>query len=148
MIARNELVNHFKREARKRDAFDPRVSSVIDVGPSPSTVLVRDDEETLILKALRRLPLDLQIALELHYWEQLSTRELADALGVPQGTIKSRLRKAREEVRRIAAELAEDPSRARSTVDNFDSWAEPLGRRLRGLERPIFGTQPVPGPAS
>ncbi|MCA9650307.1 MAG: RNA polymerase subunit sigma-70, partial [Myxococcales bacterium] len=37
------------------------------------------------------------------YWEELSTRELSDALEVPQGTVKSRLRRAREALREALA---------------------------------------------
>jgi RNA polymerase sigma-70 factor (ECF subfamily) len=45
------------------------------------------------------LPLDLQTALELHYWEELSTAELAEVLAIPQGTVKTRLFRAREQLR-------------------------------------------------
>jgi DNA-directed RNA polymerase specialized sigma24 family protein len=41
---------------------------------------------------MRHLPVDLQVILELHYWEDLPGPELSEALDVPLGTAKSRLR--------------------------------------------------------
>ena len=35
--------------------------------------------------------------LELFYWSELSTREIADVIEAPVGTVKSRLRRAREQ---------------------------------------------------
>ena len=127
-IARNELFDHFKRRGV---AGDPGVSKVEDLAPSPSSVLAQDDEYHRVLRALQSIPLDLQIALELHYWERLSTAELAEALGIPQGTAKSRLRRARQAVRDKMSELpAATPGERDGDLD-LDAWAAGLARALR-----------------
>ena len=95
-IARNVLHAQMKRLGRARAEVDVGEISVMDLGPSPSTLAARRREERLLLSALRAIPLDMQIALELFYWEDLSGSELAVALEIPEGTVRSRLRRARE----------------------------------------------------
>ena len=51
-------------------------------------------------EAIRRLPEDCQAILSLFYIEKLSVREIADSLGIPAGTVKSRLFYARKELKR------------------------------------------------
>ncbi|MEO8113362.1 MAG: sigma-70 family RNA polymerase sigma factor [Phenylobacterium sp.] len=46
--------------------------------------------------ALRRLPMDQRLTVSLHYGEDLSVEEVAAVLGVPVGTVKSRLHTARK----------------------------------------------------
>ena len=75
-----------------------------------------------MLAALNGLPLDLQIALELYYWEELSVVEVAAVLEVPEGTVKSRLHRARQLLR-------EQLDRAEP---NEDAAIETL-RTLRGV---------------
>jgi len=98
-IARNELFNHYAARQRLAARVDPLTTSVLDLGASPSMMFATGERDRALLVALRRLPLDLQTALELHYWEDLTTGELADILGVPQGTVKTRLFRARERLR-------------------------------------------------
>lgn len=99
VIARNELFDHYKRASRERGTFDPSVSALTDLAPTPSAAVAANDERAAMTLALREIPLELQVAVELHYWEELTTAELADALGVPQGTAKSRLRRAKSLLR-------------------------------------------------
>ena len=60
------------------------------------------------------------MVLELHYWEEQSTGEIAEALEIPQGTVKSRLRIAREALEAAlattGAEVLERLGRARPDV--------------------------------
>ncbi len=98
-VARNCLLHHFRSQARDRLDFDASRSSVLDLDPRPSTLAVRNEQHARLLEAMRRIPLDLQMVLELHYWEEMGTRELATVLDIPQGTVKSRLRRAREALR-------------------------------------------------
>lgn len=51
--------------------------------------------------ALRRLPLEFRSVVVLRYLQQWSTAEVADALGVPSGTVKSRLSRALDQLRDI-----------------------------------------------
>jgi RNA polymerase sigma-70 factor (ECF subfamily) len=124
-VARNELYDHYKRIARERHAFDPSVSAVLDLAPSPSSAVAQGDARGAMLFALRRIPIELQIAVELHYWEELTTNELADALGVPQGTVKSRLRRAKELLRERLGETAPAEDR------DLDAWANEVGLRVK-----------------
>lgn len=98
-IARNELVNHYLARQRAVARLDPLTTSILDLGASPSVMVASDERDRALLTALRCLPLDLQTALELHYWEELTTSELAEVLGIPQGTVKTRLFRAREQLR-------------------------------------------------
>lgn len=54
--------------------------------------------------ALESLPEEYREVLELHYWEDKSTREAAATLGIPAGTAKTRLRRARQLLERALDE--------------------------------------------
>jgi DNA-directed RNA polymerase specialized sigma24 family protein len=89
------------------------------------------EEKKLLLKALRRIPLELQIALELHYWEGMTTLEIAEVLEVPRGTVKSRIRRAREALEDALSRLARDPATDSSTRRSLTEWAASIRRKVR-----------------
>jgi RNA polymerase sigma-70 factor (ECF subfamily) len=123
-IARRVLYAHYGEDA---DAANlEAVPSMVDPGTSPSHLVARREEQRVLLRALRSLALDLQIAIELHYWEGLTSRELATVLGVPEGTVKTRLHRARKLLRERIDALDEEPELLESTLDNLDHWARSL----------------------
>lgn len=125
-VAHNLLRKHF--QARAIDgAIDFTARSVFDLGPSPSSVIARTQAEQILLEALRRIPIDHQCALELHYWEELTAAEIADATGVPLGTAKTRLRRGRELLLEKVAELTG------GRVDEADLDRQAKGVRARLL---------------
>jgi RNA polymerase sigma-70 factor (ECF subfamily) len=54
------------------------------------------DQHLIVIDALRRLPEPQREVLALHYLADLPVLEIASALGVPEGTVKSRLMRGRE----------------------------------------------------
>lgn len=129
-IARNQLLVFFAQQ-RRAERVEPGNDSVAAIAASPSSLLHRDHEQTLVLNALRRLPIDHQILLELFYWEQASGRELGEVLGVPEGTIRTRLRRARDLLVQEIEALGDRPELVHSTITDLDGWAA----GLRGLRR-------------
>jgi RNA polymerase sigma factor (sigma-70 family) len=121
-IARNELFRHLGRSVARE--FDPLTVSVAELRTSPSDALLRAERNAGLLAALCRLPLELQIAVELHYWEGLSIGELADVLGIPGGTVKTRLFRARALMRDTLAD-AKTPG-ADNDFEDLDAWARAL----------------------
>lgn len=130
-IAHHELLAYWRKRARVE--LDPSISSLHDLDPSPSTLLARMAEERHLLEALRSIPIELQIALELFYWEGLSGPELAAVLEVPEGTVRSRLRRGLTLVRNRLAELEQRPSRLATTLASLDGWARSIGQALLEL---------------
>lgn len=133
-IARKQLLLHFRTRYRREAVFDPATLSLQEVAPpsggSPSALIAARDEERLLVAALRRLPVDFQIAVELFYWEELPIAEIADVLEVATGTVKSRLGRARDMLRRHVADLASSDALAVATTDDLDRWARSLRRRF------------------
>jgi len=120
--------------------------SFFDLDPSPSTVVARHMEQQVLHEALRRLPIDLQIALELHYWEAMSATEVATVLEIPAGTVKSRLRRAKEMLRDTMAGLALSKPALESTLGDLEGWAKALGETLR--EGAAVSRKPVVEPGT
>lgn len=133
-IARNALYAHWNKRKQSKNESDIGETSVADLGPSPSSILAKRREERLILEALRNIPLDLQIALELFYWEDLSGPELAHVLGIPEGTVRSRVRRAREALDAALARLTDDAGLLQSTTTDLDAWAKRLRERVQPPE--------------
>ena len=59
-------------------------------------------DETLYL--LRKLPPSYRVVLYLHYYEQYTTQEIARLLGIPRGTVSTRLRRGRERLKAMLKE--------------------------------------------
>ncbi|PRP90532.1 ECF RNA polymerase sigma-E factor [Enhygromyxa salina] len=122
-IAHNQLAKHWR--SRSRDRVDLKSVSAFDLDPSPSAALARDQDQHQLLLALRRIPLDSQVALELHYWEAMTAAEIGEVLGVPLGTAKTRLRRAKQlleaELRALDGGLRVEPTGTR-----LDTWAREL----------------------
>jgi RNA polymerase sigma factor (sigma-70 family) len=124
--ARSKLYTYLERRRREGERIDHGVTSCEDLGISPSRVLAKEENERLLLHALRRLPIDMQIALELFYFEQMRGPELAAALGVAEGTVRSRIRRGRELLRERLDALMQSPDRVQTTMTNLEQWARAL----------------------
>ena len=96
-IATNAALDHLRAGRHERASM-----SADDTLPAPS----REDADTndAIAAAFRRLPADLQIVAALALLEDQPYADIADALGIPEGTVKSRVFRAtrmlREELTR------------------------------------------------
>lgn len=129
-IAHNVVRNHIRKRRPSAAEIDLESSAVRDLGPSPRTHVAKRREHALLLQALRAIPFDHQVVLELAHFEGMSRTEIAAVLGLPAGTIASRLRRADELLRSELAKLAEDETQLRSTADGLDRWALELRGRL------------------
>lgn len=127
-IARRQMANAhrevYRAEARAR-IKGPEASVV-----SPSTVAAAREEERLLLTALRMLERDLQVVVLLFYWEQLSTIEIGAVCDLPTGTVKSRLRRAREQLLHQMRTLTPDDALYQSTVHGLERWAISLRDKI------------------
>ncbi len=125
VVARRQLFRFLERGG-KGTADAAAVSSLEDLQTSPSQLVAKRKEQGLLLQALRRIPLELQMTVELHYWEELTTAQLAEVLDIPQGTVKSRLRRAREALAAQLRGFELDPDTLDSTLGDLDGWARSL----------------------
>lgn len=117
-IARHRLTDHLRRRYRSAGNVDWDEVSVQDLGTSPSGVVARNEREAMLMEAMRRLPVDWQIALELAYWEGMNGPDIAHVIGVPENTVRSRLARARARLREELATMSSDES-AETTMKNF-----------------------------
>lgn len=94
---------------RLRDRYSERTMlAAVAHTPAPEPVADAEMRSLLLAEELARLPLVEREALTLFYLEELSLAELAEILGVPVGTVKSRLFRARQMLRNAMTEGNED----------------------------------------
>ena len=120
--ARSKLYDLLRRKQR-RGELDPLSDSVEDLGLSPSQLLGQRREQVMLVNALRRLPIELQTLVELRYFELMRGPELAAVMDLPEGTVRSRLRRAHELLRKAMDALGEDPTLVQSTMTDLSRWA-------------------------
>ena len=82
---------------RRREVCEPDLNEEIDLAPNPEELTEQRRGRAMLDALLEELPLDLRAVFVLYEIEELSTSEIARLVGVPRGTVASRLRRAREE---------------------------------------------------
>ena len=134
-IAYKVLCKHFAQVRRDRG----RVTAELDFSAvsahglvSPTQILAGREEQKLLLAALRRLPVDYQVALELHYGEGMTAAELGEVLDLPLGTAKTRIRRGRALLEEQMAALADSAELLESTRANLEVWARQLRAQVLG----------------
>ncbi len=133
-IARNQLLMHLRTKHRAQQRFDPLTSSARDAGAGPARLVARQQQHVVLAQALQRLPIDYQVALELHYFEGMPLAEITEALGRPLGTIKSLLSRGRDMLRTILEELATSQELLTSIVGELDRWMTTLPELVGGQD--------------
>ena len=103
------LVNSSYAEARRSRAWNAHVRILPVDGPAgPDETLSIDDRDRLD-RGFRRLPPDQRVMLVFTHYMGLTPTEIADRLGIPVGTARSRLHYAHRAMR-AAIEAAERPA--------------------------------------
>ncbi len=112
-LTRNLLVDHFRKSKQDRvtDSMDEPLSAdedsialserLEDVGPTPDARLQTRETQEMVQKALQKLSPELREAVILRDLQDMDYREIALALKVPEGTVKSRINRGRTELARL-----------------------------------------------
>lgn len=110
-IARNLCIDRYRRKKRERSfrfVSDEAVAPLLTSGDDPAAEAIRKERTKLLFWALGEIPEDLAEILVLRDLEGLAYEEIGKALDLPDGTVKSRLFRARAEVARKVRERHED----------------------------------------
>lgn len=102
-IARNLRIDRLRRESSVHfteiDGFDAP-----DEGPASDTILIRSEQDRLVSQALALLPAEQKQILMLSYVDDMAQSEISQKLGLPLGTVKSRMRLAYRKLKAILEE--------------------------------------------
>ena len=100
-ITRNTAYNWLNREAAEKEliSYDEEKHAKIILIKEPEHDLVSEERKERLQMALERLPREFREVIVLYELEGLSYKELAATLGIPVGTVMSRLSRARRRLR-------------------------------------------------
>lgn len=95
--ARNRIRSQVRREGLALRASEARPSG--EAAPSPEEAALASEGRAELLAAVESLKEADRIAISLRFFAELTEAEMAEVLGVPKGTVKSRLSRALERLR-------------------------------------------------
>ncbi len=123
-IAMNKLREHHRIMAKRRRELDDFEDFCVGDRSERSlgSLVTLRQETQLLVRGLRRIPLQYQIVLELNYFEGLGGPEIAELLGIPEPTVYTRLRRGRLRLHDQVERLAETADLAVSTVRGLETW--------------------------
>ena len=107
-IVANEAINR-RKAAGRRPTVDLSVAGdrpSADTALSPEGAALATERRTLVVSALRSLRAEDRVVIAYRYFFDLTEAEMAEALDVPRGTVKSRLSRAMARLRAVIGEDA------------------------------------------
>lgn len=134
-VAYKVLCKHFDALRRSRNHDQLEGTSLAEVGPSPSSMFAQHERSRLMLAALRQLPTELQTILELHYWERLSGPALAEILELPEGTVRTRLRRGKQLLVRQVGRMVLTRGQLDDATENLDEYAAAVKHEVLAQRR-------------
>jgi RNA polymerase sigma factor (sigma-70 family) len=110
-VARNHAIDHYRRrreERLRRVETSAGLEALPSRGEGPQRTLEREERARLVRRGLRALPSELREAIVLCDLQGLSYEDVAATLGIPLGTVKSRINRGRLELaKRLLGRRAE-----------------------------------------
>lgn len=104
-VGRNLIIDHYRQTRRYQPAAGSEEMDGMhledDKLPNPQQMVEMDEAARFLWNGLNSLSPELKEALVLRDLEGLAYREIADMLGIPEGTVKSRINRGRVELARI-----------------------------------------------
>lgn len=131
--AMNMLRRYYRKQVKRKREVDDFADVVVGDTPqgrSMTSKMHARRETRLLVRALRSVSLDQQIVLELNYVEGLNGNEIAELLGLPQPTVYTRLRRAKERLKVLMDELSEDEGLVDSTMKGLQTWATEIREEI------------------
>ena len=112
-IAINTAKNHLASQSRRSVEMSVDIHEAeqyagaweLRDSASPERLLMRDEIQETVAKAIAELPDDLRMAITLRELEGLSYEDIADAMDCPIGTVRSRIFRAREAINKLLEPL-------------------------------------------
>ena len=102
-LVSNAAIDCLRREKKHRDTGDVDDLELPDGGPSPQEQAERSDTRDAVRRALDRLSPEHRQVLLLRFMQELDYGEIARALDVSEGTVKSRINRAKSKLREVLA---------------------------------------------
>ena len=131
--AHSVLIDHYRRSAG-RPVLES-AESVADLSPSLSSIVSQHRRSALLARCLRKIPISLQLTLELHYWDGLTVVEISDVLSIPDGTVKTHLQEGRRKLLTLLTRSIGSGEEAFSLIDEDD-----ISRWLAEARKQIFNS--------
>ena len=100
-VARRELWHYLRSKQREGKRLDFATVSIAEIITGPASRLARQADRARVLEAVRRLPVEQQTLLELHYWEELGIEELSEIFEIDPRATRVRLFRARRRLREM-----------------------------------------------
>jgi RNA polymerase sigma-70 factor (ECF subfamily) len=107
-IAINLCLNYLRRQANRISTANEPDISAFPSPADPSSLLESQERERLVRRAIGALPSHYRIAIILRDLEGLSYHEIADILGIPLGTVKSRINSGKRLLRQTLRPILDD----------------------------------------
>jgi len=107
VVARNLCLSRFRTESR-HSAAPPDSLLSIDSVTDPSTLGEQAERSAWVQAAVMRLPSEMREVIVLREYANLGYAEMAAVIGCAEGTVKSRLARARETLAKLLAPNVED----------------------------------------
>lgn len=116
-VARNYCIDHYRTRIRERQRLLPEATALERTAGSslldPDRMLEQREARANLLTALEGLSPKLREVVQLRFFEELPYEEICDRLGVPEGTVKSRIHRGRAELKRRLVAGRKPPRRSR-----------------------------------
>ena len=111
-VSRNLCIDHYRSVRKERETINRDVDaselSPLSREPGPVAALEQRDRVALLRQALASLPDTLRAAVVMRDIQERSYQEIAEALDLPEGTVKSRINRGRTELARQVRKLRGD----------------------------------------
>ncbi|MBO4562458.1 MAG: RNA polymerase sigma factor [Clostridia bacterium] len=95
-VAVNAAHDARRRSGKEVLSDEPVGAEVADSGATPEDEAAENDTRAIVKAALARIERKYREPIEMYYYSEMSVLEIADALGVSEGTVKSRMARGRK----------------------------------------------------